>query len=138
MKLRALVITSAGDGARVRHENRDGSCTVERGEVAHRATLARKLRRTRAQVTQLLGVRQPAADLQEAVLRLEAVDGRKPMSGRTQRAVARAGTREEQRAAWGLPSMHAGRMTPITRRRRANVHRLRARVRPTGCGPSAK
>lgn len=101
MKPSALAITSAGDGARVRHENRDGSCAVERGEVAHRATVARKLRRTRALVTQLLDVRQPAADLREAVLHLEAVDGREPMSGRTLRAVARAGTREEQRVAWG-------------------------------------
>lgn len=73
---------------------------VERGEVANRATLARRLGLTRARVTQFFDLLMLAADLQEQVLRLEAVDGWEPMSEKTLRAVAHAGTWAEQREAW--------------------------------------
>lgn len=73
---------------------------IERGLVADQATLARKLWLTRARVTQLFDLLMLAADLQEQVLALEAVDGAEPMAERTLRAVARAGTWAEQRAAW--------------------------------------
>jgi hypothetical protein len=45
-----------------------------------------------------------AADLQEQVLALEAVDGAEPMAERMLREVARAGTWAEQRAAWAAIS----------------------------------
>ncbi len=73
---------------------------VERGEVANRATLARRLGLTRARLTQLFDLLLLAADLQEQVLRLEAVDGWEPMSEKTLRAVAQVGTWAEQREAW--------------------------------------
>lgn len=74
---------------------------IERGLVADQAALARKLGLTRARVTQLFDLLMLAADLQEQVLALEAVDGAEPMAERTLREVAHAGTWAVQRAAWG-------------------------------------
>ncbi|MCG3173794.1 MAG: hypothetical protein GMKNLPBB_01996 [Myxococcota bacterium] len=73
---------------------------IDRGDVANRAAVARKLGLTRARVTQLLDLLLLAPDLQMAVLRLEAIDGAEPMAERTLRAVAHAGTWAEQREAW--------------------------------------
>lgn len=77
-----------------------GEADVERGAIADRAAVARKLGLTRARVTQLLDLLLLAPDLQAAVLALEAVDGAEPMAERTLRAFAHAGTWAEQRAAW--------------------------------------
>ena len=71
---------------------------IDRGLVADRAAVARKLGLTRARVTQLLDLLLLAPDLQVAVLALEAVDGAEPMSERALRAVAHAGSWVEQRA----------------------------------------
>ena len=73
---------------------------IDRGAIADRADVARKLGLTRARVTQLLDLLLLAPDLQDAVLGLEAVDGAEPVAERTLRAVAHAGTWAEQRAAW--------------------------------------
>ena len=73
---------------------------IDRGAIADRADVARKLGLTRARVTQLLDLLLLAPDLQAAVLALEAVDGAEPMSERALRAVAHAGSWVEQRAAW--------------------------------------
>jgi hypothetical protein len=73
---------------------------IDRGLVPDRATVAKRLGLTRARVTQLLDLLLLAPDLQEQVLHLEAVDGVEPVSERVLRAVARAGTWAEQRAAW--------------------------------------
>ena len=73
---------------------------IDRGLVADRAAVARKLGLTRARVTQLLDLLLLAPDLQQAVLGLEAVDGAEPMSERALRAVAHAGSWVEQRGAW--------------------------------------
>ena len=73
---------------------------IDRGFVADRAAVARKLGLTRARVTQLLDLLLLAPDLQQAVLGLEAVDGAEPVSERGLRAVAHAGSWVEQRAAW--------------------------------------
>ena len=75
---------------------------IDRGAIADRADVARKLGLTRARVTQLLDLLLLAPDLQDAVLALEAVDGAEPMAERTLRAVAHAGTWAEQRAAWEM------------------------------------
>jgi hypothetical protein len=72
---------------------------IDRGLVADRAAVARKLGLTRARVTQLLDLLLLAPDLQVAVLALEAVDGAEPMAERTLRALAHAGTWTEQRGA---------------------------------------
>ena len=80
---------------------RDRQAAIERGLVADQAALARKLGLTRARITQLFDLLMLAADLQEQVLALEAVDGAEPMAERTLRAVAHAGTWAEQRSAWG-------------------------------------
>ena len=79
---------------------------IVRGVVADQAALARKLGLTRARVTQLFDLLMLAADLQEQVLALEAVDGAEPMAERTLREVARAGTWAEQRAAWEKLGFH--------------------------------
>jgi class 3 adenylate cyclase len=79
---------------------------IERGLVADQAALARKLGLTRARVTQLFDLLMLAADLQEQVLALEAVDGAEPMAERTLREVAHAGTWAEQRAAWSALAAH--------------------------------
>ena len=73
---------------------------IDRGAIADRADVARKLGLTRARVTQLLDLLLLAPDLQAAILALEAVDGAEPMAERALRAVAHAGTWAEQRAAW--------------------------------------
>ena len=73
---------------------------IDRGAIADRADVARKLGLTRARVTQLLDLLLLAPDLQAAVLAMETVDGTEPMAERTLRAVAHAGTWAEQRAAW--------------------------------------
>jgi hypothetical protein len=73
---------------------------IDRGAVLDQASLARKLGLTRARVTQLFDLLMLAADLQEQVLALEAVDGAEPMAERTLRAVVHAGTWAEQRTKW--------------------------------------
>ena len=74
---------------------------IERGDVPDAATVARRLGLTRARVSQLLDLCLLAPDLQERVLELDAVDGAEPVSERALRAVAHAGSWEEQRVAWG-------------------------------------
>lgn len=73
---------------------------IDRGLVADRAAVSKKLGLTRARVTQLLDLLLLASDLQAAVLALEAVDGAEPMSERGLRTVAHAGSWAEQRVAW--------------------------------------
>ena len=76
---------------------------IDRGLVADRAAVARKLGLTRARVTQLLDLLLLAPELQQAVLGLEAVDGAEPMSERALRAVAHAGSWVEQRGGFHVP-----------------------------------
>lgn len=72
---------------------------IDRGAVADRAAVARKLGLTRARLTQLLELLLLTADLQDAVLALEAVDGAEPMAERP----FRGGPREHVgRAAGGV------------------------------------
>jgi hypothetical protein len=73
---------------------------IDRGVVADRAAVARKLGFTRARITQLLDLTLLAPDLQARVLGLEAVDGVEPMSERALREVTHAGTWAEQWIAW--------------------------------------
>jgi hypothetical protein len=103
---------------------------IERGLVADQAALARKLGLTRARVTQLFDLLMLAADLQEQVLALEAVDGAEPMAERTLRVVAHAGTWAEQRAAWAKLAPHEASLTR-PRRRPPNPE-------PAGPSPVAK
>lgn len=74
---------------------------IDRGAVLDQAAVARKLGLTRARVTQFFDLLILAADLQEQVLALKAVDGAEPMAERTLRTVAHTGTWAAQRAAWG-------------------------------------
>jgi hypothetical protein len=73
---------------------------IDVGTVRDRAEVARRLGFTRARVTHLMDLTLLAPDLQERVLGLEAVDGAQPVSERALRAIARAGTWEEQRNQW--------------------------------------
>ncbi len=72
---------------------------IDRGVVADRATVARKLGFTRARITQLLDLLLLAPDIQARVLELEAVDGVEPMSERGLRSVVRAKTWKDQTGA---------------------------------------
>ena len=73
---------------------------IDRGVVADRAAVARKLGFTRARITQLLDLLLLAPDIQARVLELEAIDGVEPMSERALRAATHAGAWEAQRRAW--------------------------------------
>ncbi|HEY3445057.1 MAG TPA: hypothetical protein VGK67_01790 [Myxococcales bacterium] len=73
---------------------------IERGVVADRADVARRLGLTRARVTQLLDLTLLAPDLQVRVLGLESVDGVEPHSERGLRVAAHAGSWMAQRASW--------------------------------------
>jgi hypothetical protein len=72
---------------------------IDRGVVADRAAVARKLGFTRARITQLLDLLLLAPDIQARVLELEAVDGVEPMSERGLRSLVRAKTWKEQTGA---------------------------------------
>jgi hypothetical protein len=76
---------------------------IDRGVVADRAAVARKLGFTRARVPQRGDVVLLAPDIQARVLELEAVDGVEPMSERALRAVAHAGAWETQRLRYPVP-----------------------------------
>lgn len=71
---------------------------IDRGMVADRAAVARKLGFTRARITQLLDLLLLAPDIQARVLELEAVDGVEPMSERALRRIVRMGRWEAQRS----------------------------------------
>lgn len=86
---------------------------IDRGLVADRAAVARKLGLTRARVTQLLDLLLLAPDLQEAVLAMEAVDGVEPMAERTLREVAHAGTWAEQRVAFSCHASASSRLDTV-------------------------
>ena len=73
---------------------------IRRGEYEDRADLARQFGITRARVTQLLNLTLLAPDIQEQVLKLEAVDGVQPTSERALRGVVAAVEWGEQRARW--------------------------------------
>jgi hypothetical protein len=73
---------------------------IARGDYADRADAARKLGVTRARITQILDLTLLAPDIQEAVLFLEAVGGREPVTERGLRATVKAEAWGEQRAAW--------------------------------------
>ena len=73
---------------------------IERGEYDDRADLARQFGITRARVTQLLNLTLLAPDIQEAVLKLEAIDGAQPTSERALREIVAAVEWEEQRMRW--------------------------------------
>jgi len=77
--------------------------TIDDGKVRDRAEVARRLGFTRARVTHLMDLTLLAPDLQERVLDLEAVDGVEPISERGLRAIAHAGTWDQQRMAWTTP-----------------------------------
>jgi ParB-like chromosome segregation protein Spo0J len=72
---------------------------IDRGIVRDRAEVARRLGFTRARITHLLDLTLLAPDLQERVLEFEAVDGVEPISERSLRVVAHAGSWVEQRKA---------------------------------------
>jgi len=74
--------------------------SIRRGEYVDRADLARQFGITRARVTQLLNLTLLAPDIQEAVLKLEAVDGAQPTSERALRGVVAAVEWAEQRRRW--------------------------------------
>lgn len=73
---------------------------IDRGVVADRAAVARKLGLTRGRITQLLDLTLLAPDLALQVLELEAVDGAEPLAERELRQVIHAGCWAQQRKAW--------------------------------------
>ncbi|MGC4116787.1 MAG: hypothetical protein QM765_19955 [Myxococcales bacterium] len=77
---------------------------IERGVVADRADVARRLGLTRARVTQLLDLTLLAPRLQAAVLDLKSIDGAEPASERGLRAIAHVAAWTEQLALWNFSS----------------------------------
>lgn len=73
---------------------------IDKGLVADRAAVARKLGLTRARVTQLLDLLLLAPDLQLQILKLEAVDGIEPTSERPLRRIAHLAPWPVQLASW--------------------------------------
>lgn len=90
---------------------------IDRGLVADRAAVARKLGLTRARVTQLLDLLLLAPDLQQVVLFLGAVDGQEPLAERGLREIAHAGTWAEQRRAWTMNTANSPLPDPRASRR---------------------
>ena len=84
---------------------------IDRGLVADRAAVARKLGLTRARVTQLLDLLLLAPDLQVAVLGLEAVDGAEPMSERPKRAPSSSAQSTRWIVSGGVPFSFSRRST---------------------------
>jgi hypothetical protein len=73
---------------------------IQKGSVAGRADIARRLGVTRARVTQILDLTLLAPDIQEEILFAEAVDGVEPRTEREARRVARELDWQRQRALW--------------------------------------
>lgn len=89
---------------------------IERGDYADRADLARQFGLTRARITQLLNLTLLAPDIQEEVLKLEAVDGVQPTSERALREVVGEVEWGEQRLRW--TALQPGAKGPHSSRRR--------------------
>jgi hypothetical protein len=73
---------------------------IASGACPDLATMAERLKMTRARITQVVGLTFLAPDIQEQVLALRAIDGREPLRERALRPIAALPTWERQRAAW--------------------------------------
>ena len=73
---------------------------VSSGQCADLATMAARLKMTRARISQVVALAYLAPDLQETILSLRAVDGIEPLGERAIRPVAMHLSWERQRAAW--------------------------------------
>jgi hypothetical protein len=73
---------------------------IDRGLVKDRADVARRLNLTRTRITQLLDLTLLAPDIQDAIMRLEAVDGVEPLFERWLREVVACVDWREQREVW--------------------------------------
>lgn len=84
------------------------------------ATMAARLKFTRARVTQLMDLTMLAPDIQEQILNMVAVDGREPLRERTLRPVMAHMQWDRQRAEWArlMTARNAGADRP-----RANPHK---------------
>ncbi len=74
--------------------------SLDAGRERDRAAVARRLKVSRARMTQLLDILLLAPDLQELVLHMEAVGGTEPTTERALRIIARESRWAQQRAAW--------------------------------------
>lgn len=70
---------------------------IDRGEIRDQAEAARRLKLTRARLTQILDLALLAPDVQEGVLAWEAIGGKEPASERDLRTTARASGWNKQR-----------------------------------------
>ena len=84
---------------------------IDGGHLRDRAEAARRLGLTRARITQLLDLTLLAADIQEHLLALEAIDGIEPLTERALRSMTRSRTWQEQRTLWkglAMEGQHQG------------------------------
>ena len=82
---------------------------IQDGRLTDQAEAARRLDLSRARLTQLLALLLLAPDIQEAILRLEAVDGLEYITERDLRPITRVLAWSEQRALWRqLVALRAG------------------------------
>lgn len=84
---------------------------IASGKCPDLATMAERLKMTRARITQVVGLIFLAPDIQEEVLALRAIDGREPLRERALRPIASLATWERQREAWApLRAAMAGKL----------------------------
>lgn len=82
---------------------------LDRGVVRTGGELARRLSFTPGRISELFDLLLLAPDIQEAVLGLQAVDGKEPTSERALHAVARQASWAEQRKRWAAMDVPARR-----------------------------
>jgi hypothetical protein len=87
---------------------------IEAGVFLDRASVADRVRLTRARVTQLLDLLLLAPDIQSAVLDLQAIDGVEPIAEHSLRPLTRPMSWDEQRALWSN-------LQPAAPRRRSKI-----------------
>ena len=73
---------------------------IDEGRIPDQAEVARRLGVSRARLTQILDLTLFAPDVQERILRLEAVDGVQPLGEKVLRSVVRSRSWRLQRARW--------------------------------------
>jgi hypothetical protein len=86
---------------------------IDRGLVRDRSTVARQFDITTARVTQILDLLLLAPDIQEHLLKLEAIDGVEPVSEKRLRRLCLNRNWREQRLLWKRVQKHLSARVPV-------------------------
>jgi DNA invertase Pin-like site-specific DNA recombinase len=79
------------------------TAAIDSGACPDLATMAKRLKMTRARVSQVVALTFLAPDIQEQILSMRAIDGREPVRERPIRPIALLPQWDRQRAAWARP-----------------------------------